>query len=91
MLFRSLFSAIVAERFGTAAYGWVRGLMSPMTSIFGSGAVYFAGAVYDAEHSYRTAFLVFLVCAAAAMVLILTLKRMRPPTIRSMPTAEPVA
>lgn len=86
-----LFSAIVAERFGTAAYGWVRGLMSPMTSIFGSGAVYFAGAVYDAEHSYRTAFLVFLVCAAAAMVLILTLKRMRPPTIRSMPTAEPVA
>ncbi len=86
-----LFSAIVAERFGTAAYGWVRGLMSPMTSIFGSGAVYFAGAVYDAEHSYRTAFLVFLVCAAAAMGLIMTLKRMGPPTIRTLSTAEPAA
>jgi MFS family permease len=86
-----LFSAIVAERFGTAAYGWVRGLMSPMTSLFGSGAVYFAGAVYDAEHSYRTAFLVFLVCAAAAMVLILTLKKRDPPAGRALPAAAPVA
>jgi MFS family permease len=86
-----LFSAIVAERFGTAAYGWVRGLMSPMTSIFGSGAVYFAGAVYDAEHSYRTAFVVFLLCAAAAMVLILTLRKMDPPALRGMPAAEPAA
>jgi MFS family permease len=82
-----LFSAIVAERFGTASYGWVRGLMSPMISLFGAGAVYFAGAVYDAEHSYRIAFLVFLTCAAAAMVLILTLKKMQPPTGRAMPVA----
>ena len=86
-----LFSAIVAERFGTAAYGWVRGLMSPMTSIFGSGAVYFAGAVYDAEHSYRTAFLVFLICAAGAMVLIMTLKKMDPPAAGRAPIAEPAA
>jgi MFS family permease len=86
-----LFSAIVAERFGTAAYGWVRGLMSPITSVFGSGAVYFAGAVYDSEGSYRTAFVVFLICAAAAMALILTLKRMGPPMVRNMPTAEPAA
>ena len=27
-----MFSALVAERFGTAAYGWVRGLMSPMVA-----------------------------------------------------------
>jgi MFS family permease len=84
-----LFSALVAERFGTAAYGWVRGLMSPLTSIFGSGAVYFAGWIYDAEHSYRTAFIVFLGCAAAAMLLIMTLKKKDPPASSAIPAGEP--
>ena len=86
-----MFSALVAERFGTAAYGWVRGLMSPMVALLGSAAVYFVGAVHDAEHSYQTAFLVFLVGAAGAIALIMTLKKQQPPAPSGVPKAAPVS
>ena len=83
-----LYAALVAERFGVTSYGWVRGLMSPINAAFAAGAARFMGAIHDAEHSYATGFEVFLFCAATAMVLIMILKKVEPPS-HEAPTAAP--
>lgn len=70
-----LYSAIVAERFGVESYGWVRGLMTPVNSLFTSAILYAIGALYDRDGHYMNGYLTLLICAALAIILILTLKK----------------
>lgn len=65
-----VFYALLADRFGVASYGTVRGLVAPLTAIVGAVAVRFAGEVYDRTGGYDAmfnAFVVVLLLAAAAM------------------------
>jgi len=65
-----VFFALLADRFGVASFGTVRGLVAPVTSVVGAVAVRFAGEVFDHTGGYVAmfyAFTVVMLLAAAAM------------------------
>ena len=67
-----VFYALLADRFGVASFGTVRGLVTPMTAIAGAVAVRFAGEVYDRTGGYDLMFNTFmaLMLAAAATMFV---------------------
>jgi predicted MFS family arabinose efflux permease len=75
--------ALVADRFGLAAFGTVRGLMIPAVAMAGAVAVRFVGEVFDRTGGYDVAFATFVVTGAMAVVLLLT-------TWLAKPLREPV-
>lgn len=63
--------ALLADMFGIASYGTVRGLFSPMQALFVASGLRFAGEVYDRTGSYDLMFMVFLVLQFVSAALIL--------------------
>jgi MFS family permease len=61
-----LFLALIADRFGPASFGTVRGLTMPLIGALGMVAVRFAGEVFDRTGGYAGVFHVFLVVQLAA-------------------------
>jgi len=65
-----IFFALLADRFGSASFGTVRGLMAPIGAVMGAVAVRFAGEVYDRTGGYDVMFSTFIgvqLLAAALM------------------------
>lgn len=70
--------ALRAEYYGRKFIGTIRGLMS-MVQIIGSAVgPIFAGWVYDATGSYRSAFLIFASCSVIGIMCLLAAKRPEP-------------
>jgi MFS family permease len=63
-----LFYALLADRFGTASFGTVRGLMMPIVAVVGAVSVRFAGEVYDRTESYDLMFYTFIVAQLIAAI-----------------------
>jgi len=67
-----IYIALVADRFGLAGFGTVRGLFVPVMSLLGALSVRFIGEVYDRTGGYDVGLWTYLVLVllAAAMVLV---------------------
>jgi MFS family permease len=63
------FYALLADRFGTASFGTVRGTAFLLTGTLGMVAVRFAGEVYDRTHGYDFMFATFVVSYLVAAML----------------------
>lgn len=65
-----VYIALMADRFGLAAFGTVRGLMVPVMSLVGAVSVRFIGEVYDRTGGYEVGLWTYLVLGlvAAGMV-----------------------
>jgi predicted MFS family arabinose efflux permease len=66
-----IFFALLADRFGLASFGTVRGLMAVLISGFGAIAVRGAGEVYDRAGSYDPVFYSFMVIGVLSVFLML--------------------
>ncbi len=66
-----IYIALMADRFGLAAFGTVRGLLVPVMSLFGAVSVRFIGEVYDRTGSYDVGLWTYfaLMALAAGMIL----------------------
>jgi MFS family permease len=64
-----LLYALVADRFGLASFGTVRGMMTPVIAINAALCVRLAGEVYDRTGGYGALFLIFLVLQLLAAAL----------------------
>lgn len=84
-----VYYAFLADRFGLAAFGTVRGLMVPITAVIGAGGVRFIGEVYDRTGGYDAGFLTFIAVDAIAALLILATRYTRP--LRPAPAVAPAA
>ncbi|MCB2047537.1 MAG: MFS transporter [Novosphingobium sp.] len=63
--------ALMADRFGLAAFGTVRGLLVPVMSVTGAVSVRFIGEVYDRTNSYEFGLWVYLALSLLAAALIM--------------------
>jgi len=69
---------LLADRFGAASFGTVRGLSAPFSAIFGAVAVRFAGEVYDRTGGYDAMFATFIVAQVVAGLLMFSSRFGRP-------------
>lgn len=63
--------ALLADRFGTASFGTVRGLISPPIAVMGALGLRASGEVFDRTGSYTLIFQLFVPLGVAAVLLIL--------------------
>jgi MFS family permease len=84
-----LFYALLADRFGLASFGTVRGLALPLTSAFGMVAVRGAGEVFDATGSYDALFHAFVILQIVAAGLMFATRYTRP--VAASRAASPTA
>jgi len=63
------FYALLADRFGVASFGTVRGLMAPISAVLGLVMVRIAGEVFDRTGGYDALFLGFVVVEIVALAL----------------------
>ena len=70
-----LWATFIANRFGTASFGTVMGLMVPLQMPLNIIALRYVGQSYDHTGNYNTAFLVFLAVLLAAGLAALPLRR----------------
>ena len=61
-----MFYALVADQFGIASFGTVRGLMAPFLALIGAFLVRFAGEIYDRMGNYDLLFTIFIFAELAA-------------------------
>ena len=61
-----VYIALMADRFGLAAFGTVRGLMVPVMSLVGAVSVRFIGEVYDRTGGYEVGLWTYLVLGVLA-------------------------
>lgn len=73
-----LFYTLLADRFGPASFGSVRGLMTPLTAILGAVGVRYAGEVYDRTGGYDLIFATFMGVQIVAAVLMFATRYTRP-------------
>ncbi len=66
-------AALVSEFFGRTNFGTIFGFMMGMIAIGGILGPYFAGWVFDSQHSYFAAWLVFAALVFAGMIIIATI------------------
>jgi len=71
--------ALLADRFGLAAFGTVRGLMVPVGSIVGALTIRFIGEVHDRTGNYDAGFWAFIVIDVIAAMLVLASRYMKVP------------
>lgn len=84
-----VFYALLADRFGPASFGTVRGLMAPITAIVAAIAVRFAGEVYDRTGDYDVMFYTFIATQAVATIFMFATRFFgRPPAVAPV---QPVA
>ena len=55
-----IFFALVADQFGPASFGTVRGMMAPFLALIGAFMVRFAGEIYDRTGHYDLLFTIFI-------------------------------
>jgi sugar phosphate permease len=67
-----IYIALMADRFGLAAFGTVRGLLVPVMSLFGAISVRFIGEVYDRTGGYEVGLMTYLVLMALAAGMVLS-------------------
>lgn len=70
-----LWATFIANRFGTASFGTVMGLMVPLQMPLNIIALRYVGQSYDRTGNYNTAFLVFIAVLLVAGLAILSLRR----------------
>lgn len=70
-----LWATFIANRFGTASFGSIMGLMVPLQIPLNIAALRYVGEAYDQAGTYDTAFLVFLVILLLAALIILPVRR----------------
>ncbi|AZI37341.1 putative major facilitator superfamily transporter [Caenibius tardaugens NBRC 16725] len=73
-----VFYALVADQFGTASFGTVRGLMAPFLAIFGAILVRFAGEIFDRTGHYDLLFTIYIFAELAAAALMFSTRFCRP-------------
>jgi MFS family permease len=76
-------AAIQGDYFGRRAFGSIQGILMAITTIGGAVSPIFAGAIYDATGSYRTAFLVIGLIAAASIPMIFSARPPIPPQLKN--------
>lgn len=64
------FFALLADRFGPASFGTVRGLMIPVMAVIGMAAIRLAGEVFDRTGAYDLVLLIFVGAPVASAVLL---------------------
>jgi len=64
-----VFFALVADHFGTASFGTVRGLMAPFLAVIGAILVRFAGEVFDRTGNYDLLFTIYIFAELGAAAL----------------------
>lgn len=72
-----IFYALLADRFGMASFGTVRGQMALLIAIASAVAIRLAGEVFDRTGNYDYLFYAFIVLGAFAVALIITTKLTR--------------
>jgi hypothetical protein len=65
-----VFYTLLADRFGIASYGTVRGLAAPVTTMLSAVCVRFAGEVFDRTGGYELMFSCFVGLMLVAAVVI---------------------
>ena len=73
-----MFYALVADQFGTASFGTVRGLMAPFLAVCGAILVRFAGEVFDQHGSYSVLFTFYIFAELAAAAVMFSTRLVRP-------------
>jgi hypothetical protein len=63
--------ALLADRFGVASFGTVRGLMSPVSAISGMICIWMAGEVFDRTGGYGPLFAGFVAVSVVSVGLML--------------------
>lgn len=72
-----IFYALLADQFGIATFGTVRGLMSPLLALCGAFVVRFTGEVYDRTGDYDLLFAVFVIAQILAAILMFSTRYWR--------------
>lgn len=78
--FWPIYSALIADIFGSDSLGSVEGMVAPIISLASAGAVYIAGVTFDMNGDYRLTFLIFSAALAVALAFALGLQFARPRT-----------
>ena len=80
-----VFYALLADRFGLASFGTVRGLSLLVISVAGMIAVRFGGEVFDRTKSYQAMFVTFTIVTLAAAAGMLATRFIRAPALEPAP------
>ena len=70
-----IYIALMADRFGLAAFGTVRGLLVPVMSLMGAVSVRFIGEVFDRTGNYEFGLWTYLVLIAVSAGMVLATRR----------------
>ena len=70
--------AVLADRFGAASYGTVRGLLAPINAVISAVAIRFSGEIFDRTGAYDLLFGLFVAVQLVAAVLIVAVRFTRP-------------
>lgn len=81
-----VFYALVADQFGTASFGTVRGMMAPFLAVIGAILVRFAGEIFDRTGGYELLFTLYIFAELAAAALMFSTR-----LVRRRPTAQAFA
>ncbi len=73
-----VFFALVADQFGTASFGTVRGMMAPFLAVFGAILVRFAGEIFDRMGNYDLLFFIYIFAELVAAALMFSTRYCRP-------------
>lgn len=73
-----IYYALLADRFGLAAFGSARGLIAPITAVIGAAGIRFIGEVFDRTGHYDVGFGVFIVVDLVAAGLLFATRYTRP-------------
>ena len=79
----ALMQTLVADRFGLASYGTIRGLITPLSALSLALCSRFAGEVFDRTGSYHMMFLTFMALHIVAAAMILAVRSTAPLACRS--------
>lgn len=69
-----LHTAMRSRQFGARHLGSIMGISSPFIMLAQAGGQPFSGWVFDTTNTYRTAFIIFVACYIAAIIIALTLR-----------------
>jgi predicted MFS family arabinose efflux permease len=73
-----IYYALLADRFGLAAFGSARGLIAPITAVIGAVGIRFIGEVFDRTGDYDLGFGVFILVDLVAAGLLFATRYTRP-------------
>ena len=79
--FFPVYSALLADQFGSSSLGTTEGLVAPAISLTSAGAIYLAGVTYDINGNYNLTFLIFSGALVVALLLAIGLRVSRRPVL----------